>query len=102
MARDPVERRGFSLARSPSRARPSHRAEEKPRVPRDELIAEIAEEGMEAEAPEIFVEVPETTAECEHFDPGLAGASAEALHAAATGAVRIDRGRQPSSRENLE
>ena len=51
---------------------------------------------MEAEVPEIFVEVPETRAEREHFDPGLAGASAEALHAAATGAVRIDRGIEAS------
>jgi len=71
-------------------------AEETRRVPGDELTAEIAEEGVEAEVPEIFVEVPETRAEREHFDPGLASTSAEALHAAATGAVRIDRGIEAS------
>ena len=48
--------------------------------------------------PEIFVEVPEATAEREYFDPGLVGASAEALHAAGTGAIRIDCGIDASER----
>ena len=70
---------------------PSGRKQKAQRILRDELVPQRPAELRSSETPQILIEVAKTRRQRQNLDPRLARASAQPLHASATGAIRVDR-----------